>query len=419
VLVLDEDGPGGEAIFARAALWMEAPSGPRIGNADADEPQGAQLRESGAELLRECCVWHVGLLPAKENPAPLFEVSTVSRESCEQVRSAALIVATGAREWSYPRPGGDLPGVFGLGEAMMMLASGHAFSGKRFVVVGSGERARSLAKLVPAAGGKLIADIDPGQGWDASSIDGSSTVESVTVQRVDDGLRPLAQGEKRILEADAVCIGYGLAPSIEIYQLVGAKLRYAPELGGWTPLIDEGQRTSVSRLYGAGDCAGVRGSASARATGRIAALSVALDLGRLDQVSYEREISAVRQDQSRVAREASMFTATGHRSSAMQWVPDKTVVCRCESIRAGELRAAIAAGACEINALKAATRCGMGPCGGRVCEEAAAALIECAGFARETIGKLTARAPLRPLPMTVLTGEFAYDDIPFPQTADT
>jgi thioredoxin reductase len=418
VLVLDEADPRGQAIFARAALWMEALAGARIGNADADEPQRALLRESGAELLRECCVWHVGLVPVKENLAPLFEVSTVSREACGQARSAALIVATGAREWSYPRPGWDLPGVFGLGEAMMMLESGHAFLGKRFVVIGSGERARSLAKLVAAAGGKLVADIDPSHGWDASSIDGSSTVESVTLQRVDDGWRPIAQGEKRTLEADAVCIGYGLAPSVEIYQLLGAKLGYAPELGGWTPLTDEGQRTSVSRLYGAGDCAGVRGSASARETGRVAALSAALDLGRLDQASYEREMSAVRRDQSRKPRETSISLTAGPRSSAMQWVPDKTVVCRCESISAGELRAAIAAGACEINALKAATRCGMGPCGGRVCEEAGAALLECAGLSRQTIGKLTARAPLRPLSMTLLTGNFAYDDIPFPQTAD-
>jgi thioredoxin reductase len=399
---------------------MEAVSGPRRGYVDSDEPLQVELAKDGAEIVRQSCVWHVGLLSASENSAPLLEVSTASHEGCERVHCAALIVATGARERSYPRPGWTLPGVFGLGETMMMLESGRAFSGRRVVVVGPGERARSVARLVAAGGGKLVADIDPSRGWDASSIDGSSAVESVTVQRVDDEWRPLVQGEKRTLEADAVCIGYGLAPSVEIYQLLGAKLCYAPERGGWTPVVDEGQRTSVSRLYGAGDCAGVRGITSACQTGRVAALSAALDLGRIDQASYERELSAVGREQSRLERQPSSTSLpTELRSSAMGWVPDDTVVCRCESIRAGELREAIAAGAREINALKAATRCGMGPCGGRVCEEAAAALLECAGFPRQTIGKLTARAPLRPLPMTVLTGEFAYDDIPFPQTADT
>ena len=417
MLVLDE-AQRGQAIFARPERWMEAASGAPISDADADQALRAELSECGAELLHECCVWHASLLPG-ENSAPLFEVSTVSRAGRGQARCAALIVATGARERSYPRPGWTLPGVFGLGEAMLMLATGRALPGKRVAVVGPGERARALARLVAAAGGELIADIDPNQGWDAGSIDGSGKVEGVTLREVDGEWRPLARGEHKTLEADVVCIGYGLAPSVEIYQLLGARLSYAPELGGWTPVIDENQRASVSRLYGAGDCAGVRGSVDARQTGRIAALSAALDLGRIAPASYERELSAVRGKQCRSALEASTPLPNGPRSGAMQWLPDETVVCRCESIRAGELRGAIAAGAREINALKAATRCGMGPCGGRVCEEAVAALIECAGFPRETIGKLTARAPLRPLPMTVLTGEFAYDDIPFPQAADT
>jgi thioredoxin reductase len=419
VLVLDEASPDGEPIYPREQRWMEAASGAHRGHFDVDDRLQAELAKGGAEVVRHNCVWHVGLLPASENSMP-FEVSTISHEGREKTRSAALIVATGARERSYPRPGWTLHGVFGLGEAMIMLESGREFSGARVAVVGPGERARSLAALVAAAGGKVVADVDPNDGWDASSINGTSSVESVTLQRVDDQWRPLARGENKTLQADAVCIAYGLAPAVEIYQLLGAKLHYAPRLGGWAPVVDEGQRTSVSRLYGAGDCTGVRGSASADVTGRVAALSAALHLGRLDQEGYERELAAVRREQSRVAREASsMSLPTEPRSGAMDWVPDDTIVCRCESIHAAELRAAIASGACEINALKAATRCGMGGCGGRVCEEAAAGLLECAGFSRQMIGKLTARAPLRPLPMTALTEEFAYGDIPFPQAADT
>jgi hypothetical protein len=81
------------------------------------------------------------------------------------------------------------------------------------------------------------------------------------------------------------------------------------------------------------------------------------------------------------------------------------------------LRAAIAQGSSEINALKAATRCGMGPCGGRMCGEAAAALMECAGLERAVIGQWTARPPLRPIPLDALTGEFDYADIPIPEPA--
>jgi len=41
---------------------------------------------------------------------------------------------------------------------------------------------------------------------------------------------------------------------------------------------------------------------------------------------------------------------------------DATVVCRCEEVTAGRLRAEIAGGLSSVAALKRATRAGMGPC---------------------------------------------------------
>ena len=366
------------------------------------------------------------------------------------------MLATGAIERFYPRPGWTLPGVVGLGAAALMLKSGGVLPGRHVAVVGPGALAVSVAKLIVDAGGKVVAICDPNplrawaeavpamarhlgglarggawlaglalkgvpmyRGWDVRAIHGERDVDSVTLGRVDGQWRPLAQRE-RTIAADAVCIGYGLAPATDLYQLLGAARRYEPTFGGWAPVLDRGQRSDVPGLYGAGDSAGVLGAAAAPGTGRIAALSAALDLGRLDAATYERKTGATRR---RFARAASFGFAVTRliqpHPAAVGWVPDHTIVCRCEDIHADELRAAIDAGAQEINALKAATRCGMGPCGGRVCAEAAAALLECAGFSRERIGQFTARAPLRPLPLSALTGSFDYGDIPFPQAADT
>ena len=47
--------------------------------------------------------------------------------------------------------------------------------------------------------------------------------------------------------------------------------------------------------------------------------------------------------------------------------PDEAVVCRCERITAGEIRAAIRAGVRDLNQLKALTRAGMGACGSKTC----------------------------------------------------
>ncbi len=46
---------------------------------------------------------------------------------------------------------------------------------------------------------------------------------------------------------------------------------------------------------------------------------------------------------------------------------DDMIVCRCERVTAGEIRALIRAGYRDMNAIKAITRAGMGACGGKTC----------------------------------------------------
>jgi sarcosine oxidase subunit alpha len=47
--------------------------------------------------------------------------------------------------------------------------------------------------------------------------------------------------------------------------------------------------------------------------------------------------------------------------------PDEAIVCRCERVTAGEIRAAIRDGIRDMNQLKALTRAGMGACGSKTC----------------------------------------------------
>jgi sarcosine oxidase subunit alpha len=47
--------------------------------------------------------------------------------------------------------------------------------------------------------------------------------------------------------------------------------------------------------------------------------------------------------------------------------PDEAIVCRCERITAGEIRAAIKEGVRDMNQLKALSRAGMGACGAKTC----------------------------------------------------
>jgi bacterioferritin-associated ferredoxin len=80
-------------------------------------------------------------------------------------------------------------------------------------------------------------------------------------------------------------------------------------------------------------------------------------------------------------------------------VGDGEIVCRCEGITAGALRAAVSArDAHEMNRLKAFTRIGMGRCQGRVCGHAAAEILSrTLGKDVASVGRLRGNPPVKPI----------------------
>ena len=77
-------------------------------------------------------------------------------------------------------------------------------------------------------------------------------------------------------------------------------------------------------------------------------------------------------------------------------IPDDTYVCRCEEIRAMEIRQAINEGATTINDVKRRTRAGMGVCQGIYCTRSIANLIASGSDTTlDVIEPMTARPPAR------------------------
>jgi NAD(P)H-nitrite reductase large subunit len=84
---------------------------------------------------------------------------------------------------------------------------------------------------------------------------------------------------------------------------------------------------------------------------------------------------------------------------------DATLVCRCEEVTAGAVRQAAAAGCQGANQLKAYTRCGMGPCQGRMCGPIAIeVLAEAPGVDVSSIEPMRTRFPVKPVSVGVLAG---------------
>jgi bacterioferritin-associated ferredoxin len=77
---------------------------------------------------------------------------------------------------------------------------------------------------------------------------------------------------------------------------------------------------------------------------------------------------------------------------------DPVLICRCEEVTAGHIRSAVKLGCQGLNQLKAFTRCGMGPCQGRMCGTSAAEVFaEARGLHPREVEPYRTRFPSRPL----------------------
>jgi NAD(P)H-nitrite reductase large subunit len=85
---------------------------------------------------------------------------------------------------------------------------------------------------------------------------------------------------------------------------------------------------------------------------------------------------------------------------------DEMIVCRCEEVTKGEIRAAIHDGMFSIRELRRFLRCGMGLCQGRTCERLVKAILARELDARPSdLDDASSRAPARPIEMWMIANE--------------
>ena len=83
---------------------------------------------------------------------------------------------------------------------------------------------------------------------------------------------------------------------------------------------------------------------------------------------------------------------------------DDTIVCRCERVTAGEIRALIRNGSRDINEIKTATRSGMGACGAKTCSGLIKRLFAEEGIDMEEVTDNVARPFFVEVPLGVFCG---------------
>lgn len=445
VIVDEAEKPGGQVYRARSsALPDQAPS--------ADALIGNRLRhdleDSAAQFHAMTRVWFA---------APGFTVSGLTPEGPVSWAPKSVIVASGTSERVVPMPGATLPGVIGLAAATILLKAHQVIPGERIVVAGAGPLLAAVAAGVIKGGGRVeaIADLASrgewlrrfgalvsrpdlmrqGMAWLAqirkagtpiyhrhtvAQVFGTDRAESVTIVPIDSDGRPNGEAGRAIrLECDALAIGHGLVPATELTRLMGAKHAYERAAGGWIVLVDGDQQTSVDGLFAAGDGTGITGAAAAALEGELAAFSAARHLGQISDAEFRSRTAALRRHLKRAARfGAAMGNLMAMRDGLIDHALRDTLICRCEDIARGEIEDAVDDGVRTLNQLKSSLRCGMGPCQGRMCSEAAATIIaQRSGSDRANVGQWTARAPIRPVQLAEVIGDYSYDDIPRPPPA--
>lgn len=373
-------GPAGIAAATRAAEC-----GAHVGIVDDNATLGGQIWRGALEggPSAEAATWLQRLRTAGVTELcgkRIFDQPHTGVLCAEGVDAASelyyrnLILATGARERFLPFPGWTLPNVMGAGGLQAMVKSGLPIGGKRVVVAGTGPLLLAVAAYLRKHGAEipLICEqaslrnlalfsaalmADPRKivhglklkreiagnpfainSWPLAAR-GSQTLESVDISR---------GGKRETIDCDYLACGFHLVPNIELPLLLGCTIQ-----SGYVR-VDELQRTTVDRVFCAGEPTGIGGLDLSIIEGQIAGFAAG------GEAAMARKLFGQRGKAQRFAR---LLDRTFRLRPELRCVAAAdTIVCRCEDIPRSRLQAHASWRAAKLH-----TRCGMGPCQGRVC----------------------------------------------------
>jgi D-hydroxyproline dehydrogenase subunit alpha len=396
-----------------------------------------RLADSPATRIYDALVW--GIFEEEKEKGWLVALS--GSNAPKEIHADMLILANGAYETPVAFPGWTLPGVITCGAALTLVKTQRVLPGKRALVTGTGPLLLSAAahlidagmevvgvcentKVLPRGikygftmlgqlhrlqeGVKYYSTMFRGKafyrtGWSILEVHGKDHVEEAVIVKVDGNGIPIANTEET-LKVDTVISGYGLIPNTDLARMIGCKMEYNPQKGGWVPERDENLLTSLSGVYVAGDGAGIGGAENARLEGRMAGISAAVKSGHLNS-----------QTASEICHKMKPAIAQQHRFGCLLgdlfapkvgWISlarDDTLICRCEELTRKELASAITEGCESVTWVKRKTRAGMGLCQGRSCGRQVALLIsQETGIDVAQLFPDTPRPPERPITLESL-----------------
>jgi NADPH-dependent 2,4-dienoyl-CoA reductase/sulfur reductase-like enzyme len=371
-------------------------------------------------------------------------VGWLQGDAAGYLRARQVVIASGAMERPVPFPGWTLPGVMTAGAVQTLLKAGRLQPDGRVVLVGTGPlillladqlrrlgirpsligRTDTLNDKIAALGSLKIAALAPlakGLGWltklklaGITMRTGVSDLRALGRDKVESVSLSIA-GRKVELGCDLLVVHDGIVPATDIAHCAGLAMDWQSEDSSWKPRTAEDGRAEMApgpgltggpcKIRVSGDARRIGGADAAIAHGRYVAACIAADLHKT-ALSGGKIVGG--DDVVRTLAGRPFIDRAFPRGLAAQVLEDNTIVCRCEELTAGDIRAAIDNGASDMNHLRGILRCGMGPCQGRSCAVTVARLLaEPTGA--NTPAPFRARPPLRPLPLIALANLSGLD----------
>ena len=426
-VVDDQPSPGGQIWRGVETVAVSARAG-ALGQAYRDgASRVATFRASGVSYEPEAQLWQI---------EPGFRAFVTRAGKAFTLEAEAVILATGAQERPAPFPGWTLPGVLTVGAAQILFKNSGQIPTKPVWIAGSGPLPLLFMTQLLAAGGTIAGflettpagqmraaiphllsglaawpDLAEGLWWSARlrlagvphirhvsalTASGNGRLEQVSYRTED--------GATARVPAEVLLVHEGVVPSIHVPLSLNCAMAWNEAQQCFAPVLDGWGESSEARIFIAGDSAGIAGAAAAEPRGALAALGVALKLGRIDLATAEARAVSFRAKLTRAMALRPFLDALYRPRTDIFTPPDETVICRCEEITAGEIREVARLGRPGANQAKAFTRAGMGPCQGRQCGYTVTRILAAEqGRTPAEVGFYRIRPPLKP----VTLGELA------------
>ncbi len=269
-------------------------------------------------------------------------VAAIGDDAHLEIRTGSVVVATGSYERVPLVPGADRPGVLAARTAIALVDRFGVIPGATALLVGEGLELDRAADRLRHAGVRI--ETGPVPTLSLVSIRGRRHVTGAVTRH----------GSKLEHHAVDLVVFGDRSPNLDLVLAAGAAVqRHGDTL---VPILDASGRTTIPSLS-------VVGSA--------------------------------------VGPAAGMGSERSHRHAAAPVTPGAPIdpgamVCFCEDVRAGEVRAEQAAGYTDPELIKRRTGALTGPCQGKYCLQSFACLVGTAAD-EEAVPLPTARPPLRPI----------------------